>query len=197
MKRLGIILATIIIIITAVCIGIFIFNKNDKPKNPVYSSNTNNNTSLNQVNGSVKNDITININTNEEKISPNATLILKRKYEKCGHIIKEYKKITDELVNLTEKELVQKNKDWEIEKFSSMELILVKEVEGVCDEHYVLKKKDGVIAVYKIEEGNKEVLEELTGISIEYLTENDKIKIEQGIKVYGREELNSILEDYE
>ena len=197
MKRLGIILGTIIIIITAVCVGIFIFNKNDKPKNQAYSTNTDSNTSLNQVSYSTKNDITINTATNEEKISPNATLILKRKYKECGHIIKEYKRITDELVNLTEKELIEKNKDWEIEEFSNMELILIKELEGVCDEHYVLREKDGVIAVYKIEEENKEVLEELTGISTEYLTENDKIEIKQGIKVYGREELNSILEDYE
>lgn len=197
MKKLGIILGIIIIIIVAVGVGIYIFNKNDKPKNQKYSTNTNSNTILNQVSYSTKNDITINTATNEEKLSPNATLILKRKYKECGHIIKEYKRITDELVNLTEKELIEKNKDWEIEKFSNMELILIKELEGVCDEHYVLREKDGVIAVYKIEEENKEVLEELTGIVTEYLTENDKIEIKQGIKVYGREELNSILEDYE
>ena len=92
---------------------------------------------------------------------------------------------------------MEKNKDWGIEKFSNMELVLIKEVEGVCNEHYVLKEKDGVIAVYKIDKDTKEELEELTGISIEYLTENDKMEIQQGIMVYGREELNSILENYE
>lgn len=197
MKKWGFLLGVVIIIAIAVCVGVSMFNMNNKPKNQINNTNTNNETILNQVNYSVKNDITINTATNEEKISPNATLILKRKYKECGHIIKEYKRITNELVNLTEKELVEKNKDWEVEKFSNMEVILIKEVEGVCNEHYVLKEEDGVIAVYKIEEENKEVLEELTGISTEYLTENDKIEIEQGIKVYGREELNSILENYE
>ncbi len=197
MKKWGFLLGVVIIIAIAVCVGISMFNMNNKPKNQINNTNTNNETILNQVNYSVTNDITVNTATNEEKISPNATLILKRKYKECGHTIKEYKRITDELVNLTQKELLEKNKDWGIEKFSNMELVLIKEVEGVCNEHYVLKEKDGVIAVYKIDKDTKEELEELTGISIEYLTENDKMEIQQGIMVYGREELNSILENYE
>lgn len=197
MKKWGFLLGVVIIIAIAVCVDISMFNMNNKPKNQINNTNTNNETILNQVNYSVTNDITVNTATNEEKISPNATLILKRKYKECGHTIKEYKRITDELVNLTQKELLEKNKDWGIEKFSNMELVLIKEVEGVCNEHYVLKEKDGVIAVYKIDKDTKEELEELTGISIEYLTENDKMEIQQGIMVYGREELNSILENYE
>ncbi|MCI8353269.1 MAG: hypothetical protein HFJ58_06850 [Clostridia bacterium] len=197
MKKWGILLGAAIIIVIAVCVGVSIFNMNNKPKNQINNTSTNNETILNQVNYSVKNDITVNTGTNEEKISPNATLILKRKYKECGHIIKEYKRITDDLVNLTEKELIEKSKEWEIEEFSNMEVVLIKEVEGVCNEHYVLREKDGVIAVYKIDKDTKEELEELTGISIEYLTENDKMEIQQGIMVYGKEELNSILENYE
>lgn len=197
MKKWGILLGAAIIIVIAVCVGVSIFNMNNKPKNQINNTSTNNETILNQVNYSVKNDITVNTGTNEEKISPNAMLILKRKYKECGHIIKEYKRITDDLVNLTEKELIEKSKEWEIEEFSNMEVVLIKEVEGVCNEHYVLREKDGVIAVYKIDKDTKEELEELTGISIEYLTENDKMEIQQGIMVYGKEELNSILENYE
>lgn len=197
MKKWGIILGIALIIISAVCVGVFIFNRNDKPNNQKYSTNTNANEILNQVNYSVKNDITINTDTNEEKTSPNATLILKRKYEECGHIIKEYKRINEGLVNLTEEELAKKEKDWEVEKFSNMEVILIKEVEGFCDEHYILRESEGIIAVYKIGKDNKEEIEELTGISIQYLTENDKMEIKQGIRVYGKEELNTILENYE
>lgn len=197
MKKWGIFLGIVIIIAVAIGVGVLLFNSDNKPKNTVNNVDTNNKTVENQVNYSVKNDITINTNTNEEKISPNATLILKRKYKECGHILKEYKKISNDLVNLTEEELKEKCKEWEIEKFSKMEVILIQETEGVCNEHYVLKQKDGVIAVYRIEQDEQEVLEELTGISTEYLTENDRMEIEQGIQVYGKEELNSILENYE
>lgn len=198
MKKWGFLLGIAIIIIVAIFVGIFLFNSsNKKSQNTLNNINTNNEIVTNQVNYSVKNDITINTNTNEEKISPNATLILKRKYKDCGHIIKEYKRIPNDLVNLTKEELVEKYNEWDIEKFSNTEVILIQETEGVCDEHYVLRQKDGVIAVYRIDDDEKEVLEELTGISIEYLTENDKMEIEQGIKVYGKEELNGILENYE
>lgn len=197
MKKWGFFLVIVIIIAVAIGVGVLLFNSDNKPKNTVNNINTNNKTVENQTNYSVKNDITINTNTSEEKISPNATLILKRKYKECGHILKEYKIISNDLVNLTEEELKEKCKEWEIERFSKMEVILIQEIEGVCNEHYVLKQKDGVIAVYRIEQDEQEVLEELTGISTEYLTENDRMEIEEGIKVYGKEELNSILENYE
>ena len=36
-----------------------------------------------------------------------------------------------------------------------------------------------------------------TDISTEYLTDTDKIEIENGLKVYGKENLSQIIEDYE
>ena len=44
--------------------------------------------------------------------------------------------------------------------------------------------------------GYKEEFEK-TDISIEYLTDTDKIDIEKGLKVYGKENLSQIIEDYE
>ena len=36
-----------------------------------------------------------------------------------------------------------------------------------------------------------------TDISTEYLTDTDKIEIKNGLKVYGKENLSQIIEDYE
>ena len=38
----------------------------------------------------------------EEKVSPNATLIIKKHYSGCGHTTKDYAEIPAELVNLKE-----------------------------------------------------------------------------------------------
>ena len=133
----------------------------------------------------------------EEKISPKATLTIKKQYTQCGHVINEYKEIPEELVNLTKKELEGRCENYEIEKFSTLSIILQKEESGFCGEHYILKQKDDVIAVYKIKEDGTQSLEDVTGICVEYLTENDKMQIKKGITVYGKEELNSMLEDYE
>lgn len=193
MKKWIYIICLIVIVIVAICIGKVLFKTNNK-KNEV---NTINKTVQNEVNISINNNTIMSTSTKQEKISPNATLTLEKQYKECGHVIKEYKEIPEELVNLTQDEISQKYKNWEIEKFTPLELILIKQEEGFCNEHYVLKQKDDVIAVYKINEDGTENLEEMTGISIEYLTENDKLEIRDGIEVYGKEELNSVLENYE
>ena len=56
---------------------------------------------------------------------------------------------------------------------------------------------DGKVVVNLLNENGEENEFEKTDISIEYLTETDKIDIEKGLKVYGKENLSQIIEDYE
>ena len=196
MKKWGIIIAFIIIFIVAIFVGNYIYDSNNEDKNTVKSENTSNSI-VNQVDYSVRNDITINTDSEEEKISPNATLILKKHYKECDHTIKEYAEIPEEFVNLTKSEIEKEYPEWEVEKFTPLDIILIKEEEGFCNEHFILKEEQGVITVYKIDKQGEESLYDTTGISVEYLTENDKLELKNGIKVYGKEELNSMLENYE
>lgn len=195
MKKWIYVIIVAIIIIIAIFVGNMLFKSND---------NTN---TENQVQNNIKeqNEVEENIFTNDisvssieqEKISPNAVLILKKHYEECNHTIKEYAKMPEEYVNLNQEELAKKQENWQIEEFSKDEVTLLKDVTSVCNEHYVLREKDGIIAVYQIHEDNTETLKEETGIAVEYLTDIDKLRLEEGIRIYGEEELNSTLEDYE
>lgn len=198
MKKWGYITIFILIFITAILLGIYIFDRNNNREN----NNTNkqneitNNTIIKEVDNTIVNEISVS-NVEKEKISPNAVLILKKQYKECGHAVKEYAEIPEEFVNLTQEELEEKYEGWTLEKFSINEIIIQKQVEGVCDQHYLLKEKDGIVAVYKINRDGSQILKEETGVAIEYLTENDKAKLKKGIYVDGEEELNTILEDYE
>ena len=136
-------------------------------------------------------------NSQEEKISPNCLLILKKYYAECNHTINEYVDVPQDLVNGTEEDLKKEYPYWQIEKYSSNEIILYKEFNSNCGQHFVLKEDDGKITVYKINENNEEEIYEKTEISVEYLSETDKGKISEGIKVNGIEELNQLLEDFE
>lgn len=195
MKKWIYIIIIVVIIIIAIFVGNMLFKNKD---------NTNTENQI-QNNISKENEIEENIFTNDisvssieqEKISPNAVLILKKHYEECDHTIKEYAKIPEEYVNLNQEELAKKQEDWQIEQFSKDEVTLIKNINSVCNEHYVLREKDGIIAVYQIHEDNTETLKEETGIAVEYLTDIDKLRLEEGIRIYGEEELNSTLEDYE
>ena len=48
---------------------------------------------------------TITTSTSQEKVSPNATLVIKKHYSKCGHTTKEYAEIPEEFVNMDEEEI--------------------------------------------------------------------------------------------
>lgn len=86
---------------------------------------------------------------------------------------------------------------WEVKGFSPNEIVLYRQLDGICREHYLIKELDGVIAIYVLDENESATLQEKTSIATQYLTESDLENIKQGIRANGKEELNSILEDYE
>lgn len=136
-------------------------------------------------------------NSSEEKISPNCFITLKKTYKKCGHTASEYLKIPEELVNKTQEDLKEKYEDWNIEKFSDTEIILIKEEEGECGEHYIVRENNGKVTIYEILEDGSEKEYEITDIGTEYLTETDKINMQNGIRVNGKQALNQLIEDFE
>lgn len=134
---------------------------------------------------------------NEEKTSPNCKITLKVYHKACDHVIEKSKEIEEADVNMTEEEVKEKFKDWEVQKFTPTEIVLYKEVEEFCDEHYLLKDEDGYIKIYKLDEDENATLLDTTEISTEYLAKEDLEQIKNGIKVYTEKELNKTLEDFE
>lgn len=136
-------------------------------------------------------------NSEDEKISPNASITFKKTYQKCGHTTSQYQDISEELVNQTREQLQEKYADWKIEQFTDTEIILSKEEEGECGEHYIVRDNEGSVTVYEVLEDGTEKEYEVTDISTEYLTETDKMNMEKGIQVNGKQNLNQLIEDFE
>lgn len=145
----------------------------------------------------LSNKTVVETNKIEEKTSPNCIITLKVYYEKCKHLIETRKNIEEAEVNLTEEELKQKFTEWEIQKFTPNEMVLYKENNDFCNEHFLLKEKDGYIAIYKLDENDNSKSFQPTEISTDYLAEEDLERIKNGIKVYTQKELNKTLEDFE
>ena len=137
------------------------------------------------------------VSVTEEKLSANAILILKKYYDKCEHTINEYVELPPELVNMTEKEIQAEYPEWEVIGFEKGKLTLYKEFEEGCGEHFKLKIEDGKVVIYIINGDGTESIYEKTNISSEYLTETDLLNMKDGLEVYGKEELNQIIEDFE
>lgn len=137
------------------------------------------------------------VSSTEEKVAANAILILKKYYTQCDHTINEYVELPQELVNMTKEEVQAQYPDWEVIGFEQGKITLYKEFEDVCGEHFKLRVEDGKVVVYIVNNDGSENLYEKTNISSEYLTETDLINMQDGLEIYGKEELNQIIEDFE
>lgn len=131
------------------------------------------------------------------KILPDAIINFNTYYKGCGHTIKEEKKADEDIVNKTEQDITEEYIDWDIKKFSANNVILYKEVDGICDNDYIIKEKDGNIVVFKLDNEGEEIVYDVTSIEVQYLPETDLMQLRDGIKVNGLEKLDQIIEDFE
>lgn len=100
-------------------------------------------------------------------------------------------------MNLTEEQLKNQLPEWEIQKFTPEQIVLYKEVDDFCNEHYKLKIENGYVRIYELDEQKNEKLLKSTDISSEYLTNQDLEKLKNGLEVYTKKELNKTIEDFE
>ena len=87
--------------------------------------------------------------------------------------------------------------DWKIVGYSPNDIVIFKEYDGICGDHYIVKEHNGVIGIYKLDSVGNEIFVEDTELQIQYLPEIDIIKLKEGITALGQAELNSVLEDFE
>ena len=131
------------------------------------------------------------------KISPNASIVFKTLYKECNHIIEEERKADSNTINKNELDFKELYNEWELKKFTQDEVVLYREINGLCNEHYIIKDDAGYVKIFTINQNGEEELVESTLIAVQYLPEADVSELKQGIKVYGMEEVNKIIEDFE
>jgi len=199
MKKILLFISILVIIFFAVYAGIFIFKNINKKNTNLYESKIIEDEctvegelmELGMVDGYVQ------ANSREDKVGPNAILKLKKVYLDCKHTITETVELPIELINMNKVELENEYKDWKLEEFCPDEIIFSREYTGICNEHYLVKIVEDVLGIYSIDKDGNKTLREKTEIYSEYLPENDISRLKNGIEVIGRDNLNSLLEDYE
>ena len=196
MRKFWIIMIIIVVLLAlGGSIGIYIYNlKNTSNKNSVKAKELADELKKTLVE---EEQNTVTTSSKNIKISHNSIVVKNTLYKICNHEIRQTEAIPVELVKKKKKDIQQYYKDWEIKKYSPTEVVLYREKDEYCDKLYVLRENNGVIAIYKIDDNNKETLRENTQIQTKYLPEIDLIKLKSGIYAIGEEELNSILEDFE
>lgn len=189
MRKITIIIITIGIIL-GFLIGIYLYNTNQESKNLIISEKEETKIETKKEDKEVSNQ--------EKLITPNTKIIIKTYYKDCNHIIEESAALEDEWINLNEEELSKQANNFTIQKFSPEEVVLYKEENGFCNEHYLLIEKNGYIEVYFLDEkGEMKFMTNIVDIATELLPEKDREELKTGIKVYGKKELNKKIEDFE
>lgn len=185
---IGLIFSTVILAITA---GIIVHLLGDTQVEEATIKD------IKEINRSQENQIVVQTVSTDDKTSPNAELSFETYYSRCGHSNIEKKSISTADVNKTEKEIEEAYPEWKIKKFTPEKISFYKEINSMCDNHYLIKSKNGYIAIYSIDDRGKEELKEETEIMTQYLPEEDIELLSKGIKANSDKELKEVLADYE
>ena len=153
---------------------------------------------LNKINEVLRDNEIIQTSTKEEKkTTPNTEIVFERYYNRCGHTDIKKQFADKEDVNKNEEEIKNKYNDWVLRSFSPDMIELYKEENKMCENHFIVKEKDGVIVIYTVDEEGKETLKETTEISTKYLPKEDIELLQRGIKANSISDLQNVLSDYE
>ena len=100
------------------------------------------------------------------------------------------------MANITKSEFLKLYSDWEIKDFSNTDVELYKIFSGNCGEHFLVKSSlNGFVEIYRIKDDGTYELHETTEIAIKYLSDDDRKELENGVILYGKENLNSYIEN--
>ncbi|MGE4213565.1 MAG: BofC C-terminal domain-containing protein [Anaerotignaceae bacterium] len=132
----------------------------------------------------------------EEKITPSTKMVYQYYYTEDGVTEVQEDIPPYFMLDLTLSEISKYYTTWDIVSFSPKEVVMRKTIVGASQQRYVVGQKDGYVAVYYEEEQEGISLKELTGIPVDGLSEDEKLRLNQGIKVMGNEALARTLENY-
>lgn len=139
----------------------------------------------------------VNTSSVDEIVSPNAKIIITETFQKCGHTISIENEVPREIINLNKEKVAEYYKDWNIDEFNKDEIKISRNNKGICNEHYIIGESNGFISISTKNDIGEYIFKGLTDIPVQYLPEEDLEKLERGIEIIGRENLNKFLEDFE
>ena len=180
MKRLKIcsfILGVICLAISTVVIF------NDSKKDNIYNLNNSENIET--------------INT-QRKVGVNTKIKIITHYALCGHEIITNVDVTKDMMNLSYDELKNRYRGYEFINLDDDNIILKRNINDYCNEHFLVKIEDEKICIYVIHSDNTQEFISLLDIPIDTLRQNDRYMLKTtGITIFGKESLYKFLEDFD
>lgn len=136
-------------------------------------------------------------NISKDKITASTKMVYEYYYEGDGYVDRVEDTPPYFLIDLDRDKLIEKMDDWQVLKFSDSEVVMRKNVSGNGRQNYIISEYEGLIAVFYEEPVNGEKIMEISDTPVNSLPEEERIKIKNGIKVRGQNELIKYMENYE
>lgn len=138
---------------------------------------------------------------NNEQIGPNTIIKYRTYYTECNHETMETIEPEKPMINMTKESfegfIKNNHPKWKVEEFSHQKIVVLIEKNHLCQNHYVIGEMNGKIAVFRIDENGKRVIDQVySDAPISLLKKIDQEKIIKGIITDSKEELSDVLENY-
>jgi len=133
-----------------------------------------------------------------EVVSAETLFVFRRHYKLCGHDKEHERYATLEEVGLPEDEVKLLHPEWRITEFSSSRVLLTKEIDVSCPDHYLIKEKDGYVAVFQsIENGEGVLMLCQTRMNVAFLETDTRNQVREGIIVDSLEDVENLIESWD
>ncbi len=132
----------------------------------------------------------------DEKTNENTKMIYEYYYKGDGITKIEEEPLPPALINKNREIIENMFDEWSVITFNTDEIVLRKDIEGTSVINYILKEKDGFVAVF-YDKGNEEELLETTDTPVASLPQEEQELLKEGIYITGNNNLLKILQDYE
>ncbi|QIB26551.1 BofC C-terminal domain-containing protein [Caloranaerobacter azorensis] len=146
-----------------------------------------------------KNDNNVGVEK-ENVIGPNTVIEYINYYKKCNDTLTQIAEPEETIINFNEEDyrkyLETNHPNWQLLSFSSERIIVKRELDRYCPNHYIIGVKDNKIAIFKFNDMGEKVLIEMINKSVSTLKEIDQEKLKKGIVVDSKEEIGDILENF-
>lgn len=133
-----------------------------------------------------------------KEILPNTEIVFNRSYKLCKDVISEKRKPYIGEIGTKEDELQSLFPGWTIEKFTEEQLILSKQIDNYCSNHYILKEQGGLVTIYApLEEDEGLEVIKYTTVKVNSLPPALQQEIEKGVAVESIEQIEYLIESWQ
>jgi hypothetical protein len=143
----------------------------------------------------IQQEITVS-STPISKITPSTKLVYEYYYEADNQLVTEEEEPPYFLLNMTRNDLQSKFPDWQIQSFSSQEVIVRTYVKGQSPNRYRIGIHNGYVAIFYENPVEGIYLKDVTETPVASLSQEEQEELAGGVVVLGDDELLLLLEDY-